>query len=712
MVLPTAKFTEMLRSTLRILSIMAVCGTLVSCAEFATPKPQVADAFLWKTTKFDLPAGQDFKWKTEQFADLKIIRYQVPGFDELPVQKKKLLYYLYMAAVSGRDIIYDQNYRHNLLIRRSLENIYNTYTGDRAGWQWHAFHVYLKRVWFANGIHHHYSYKKFEPGFTREYFAKLIKNSQTSGFHIGENESIDDLISFLSLIIFEEDIDPKRVSKDASADLITSSATNFYEGLNQSDVEEFYTNIRDTTDKTPVSYGLNSKLVRGEDGKPKEIVWKEDGMYGEAIKEITYWLTQASTVAENENQRRAFQLLIKFYRSGDLADFDDYCVAWLRDQNSDIDLINGFIEVYGDPLGFKGSYESVVQVKDPIASEKMQIIAKEAQWFEDNSPIMDEHKKSQVVGISYNMINVVMESGDASPSTPIGINLPNSSWIRKTQGSKSVSLANITNAYSQAGGSSILAEFCYSKEEMDRALEHDELSGKLHTAMHEVIGHASGQEMPGVGSYKQVLKNYASTLEEGRADLVALYYLMDQKLIDLGVMPDFEVGKAEYDGYIRNGLMLQLRRLEIGDVVEEDHMRNRQMIAKWCYEKGKADNVIEMKKENGKTYFVINDYQKLRKLFGDLLREVQRIKSEGDFEAGKNLVENYGVQVDQALHQEVLDRTESLGLAPYGGFINPKLVPVMDAAGNIIDVNIEYPDDFTEQHLEYSSKHSHLPTYN
>jgi len=697
---------------IRILTVFGFGILLLSCSRESSSPGKDMSSFLWKTTTFPASPGSDFRWKTEQFADLKIIRYQVPGFEKVSLQKKKLLYYLYMASISGRDIIYDQNYKHNLMIRRTLENIYNTYAGDRAGIQWQAFHVYLKRIWFSNGIHHHYSYKKMEPGFNRRYFEKLVKNSSIAGFQLKDGETLQSMTKFLSFLIFDENVDAKRVSKDAASDLIRGSAANFYEGVSQSDVENFYKVTRDTSDKTPVSYGLNSKLVRDTEGKLVEKTWKSGGMYGEAIDQIVYWLNLAIGVAENENQRKAFQLLVQYYQSGDLQKFDEYSMAWVRDVNSDIDVINGFIEVYGDPLGYRGSYEAVVEMKDPIASERMKVLAEEAGWFEANSPIMEEHKKKKVTGITFNVINVVMESGDASPATPVGINLPNSSWIRINTGSKSISLDNIKEAYSKAGGGEILKEFCYNEEELKLATDYDDLSNKLHTAMHEVIGHASGQENPGIGSYKEVLKNYASTLEEGRADLVALYYMLDPMLVEIGVMPGLDVGKAEYNGYIRNGLMLQLRRLEPGDVIEEDHMRNRQLIAKWCYEKGQAGNVIEKKVEGGKTYFVVNDYEKLRNLFGSLLREVQRIKSEGDFEAGKALVEKYGVQVDKELHEEVLKRTESLNQAPYGGFINPRLRPVTDAAGNILDVIIEYPDDFTKQHLEYARLHSHLPTYN
>ena len=656
-------------------------------------------------------SADDFKFLTEQFADIKIIRYQVPGFESLSPEKKKLLYYLYEAALSGRDIIYDQKYKHNLAIRRTLENIVNTYSGERSGENWDKFMEYVKRVWFSNGIHHHYSSKKMEPGFDQAYFAELTSKSDQAGFPLAEGETVEALIAKITPPIFDPAVDAKLVNKAADVDKIATSANNFYEGVTQAEVEAFYNKIAVKNDPKPLSYGLNSKLMK-QDGKIVEKVYKVGGMYDKSIIEIVKWLEKASSVAENEKQKAAFDLLIKFYRTGDLKTFDDYNIAWVEDTDSDIDVINGFIEVYGDPLGYKGTFESVVEVKDPEASSAMAVLAQNAQWFEDNSSIQKEHKKSSVKGVSYNFINVVMEAGDASPSTPIGINLPNANWIRKEHGSKSISLGNIEHAYDKASGKGMLEEFAWSEEEIQRSKKHGDVAGKLHTAMHEVIGHASGQINPGVGTPKETLKQYASTLEEARADLVALYYLMDQKLVDLGLMESLEVGKTEYDGYIRNGMMLQLRRLKAGEEIEEDHMRNRQLIAAWVFEKGQADKVVERKERDGKVFFVVNDYEKARVLFGDLLREIQRIKSEGDFKAAEALVEGYGVKVDPVIHAQVLQRSEKLKSAPYGGFINPKLIPVMDEHGNLIDVRIEYPSDFTQQHLEYSKTHSFLPTYN
>lgn len=653
----------------------------------------------------------DWKWVTEQFADLRILRYKVPGFEELPLEQKKLLYYLYEAAMNGREIIYDQNYRHNLYIKRSFENIYQTYSGEKSGDKWEAFHTYLKRIWFSNGIHHHYSTKKFEPGFHAAYFEELVRNSDAAGFPLADGETVDDMITKLTPVLFDPSVDPKRVNQ--SGDLIASSANNYYDpDVTQAEVEAFYAEKIDKTDPNPISYGLNSKLVRGEDGNLSEKVWKVGGMYGESLEQVANWLEKAAGVAENDKQKDALTKLVAYYRSGDLKDFDAYNIAWVQDTESDVDVINGFIEVYGDAMGYRGAYESVVQLTDPEASRRIEAISNEAQWFEDNSSIMDEHKKENVKGISARVINVVIESGDASPSTPIGINLPNANWIRAEHGSKSVNLANIVGAYDEASKSSgVLEEFAYNEDEIKRTKEYGSLGDNLHTDMHEVIGHASGKINPGVGTPKETLKAYASTLEEGRADLVALYYMMDEKLVEIGVMPSLEVGKTQYDDYIRNGLMLQLRRLDLGEDIEEAHMRNRQLVAAWAFEKGAADKVIEKVTKEGKTYFVINDYMKLRDIFGQLLREIQRIKSEGDYEAGKNLVEDYGVKVDQAIHAEVLERVEKLGIAPYSGFINPVLEPVMEN-GEIVDVKVKYPADFTEQHLFYSKNYSLLPAYN
>jgi len=656
-------------------------------------------------------APDNFKYSTEQFADLRIQRYQVPGFDELTLKQKQLAYYLYQAALSGRDMIYDQNYKHNLYIRRTLEAIIKTYTGDRTTPDFGKFMTYTKRVWFSNGIHHHYSNKKFLPDFSKEYFKQLIAGSDEYELPLQNNEHADDLVKKIIPIMFDPKIDAMKVNQDPKFDLVKSSAVNFYDDVTQKEVEAFYKKIVNPNDPEPVSYGLNSKLVRLK-GEILERHYKANSIYATAIVKIVEWLQKAVTVAENDQQKKALELLIEYYETGDLKKWDEYNIAWVKDTSSVIDVVNGFIETYNDPLGYRGTYESYVSIKDNEATKRIKAISDNAQWFEDNSPIMPEHKKKNVKGISAKVITVVVESGDASPSTPIGVNLPNSNWIRKEYGSKSVNMGNIVHSYNMFSKTSgVLEEFAYSKEEIERAKKYGALTDDLHTDMHEVIGHASGQMNPGVGDPHTTLKNYYSTLEEARADLVALYFLLDQKLVDIGVMPSIDAGKTAYDQYIKNGLMIQLARVQPGENIEEAHMRNRQLIAMWAFEKGKADNVIEKKIKDGKTFFVINDYDKLRNLFGQLLREIQKIKSEGDYEAGKNLVENYGVKVDQALHKEILERYKKLNIAPYAGFINPMLVPVMNG-DEIIDVKIEYPDDFTKQMLLYAKEYSFLPTYN
>ena len=634
-----------------------------------------------------------FSYFSEQFSDLKILRYQIPGFDELSFDQKKLVYYLSQAGLAGRDIMYDQNYRHNLKIRKALENIYSNYNGNKSSDEWKKFEIYLKRIWFSNGIHHHYSNDKFNPGFSSEYLEKLLSNTNTSL----DQDAFD--------VIFNNK-DIKKVNLDASKGLVKGSAVNFYgTDITEADVDDFYSKIKVPNSKKPISLGLNSKLVR-ENGKVVEKIWKLEGMYGKEIKNIMYWLTKAKEVAENEKQHKAFELLIKYYETGDLEVWDDYNVAWVETTEGDVDYINGFIEVYNDPKGYRGSYESVVQIKDFEMSKKMTALSENAQWFEDNSTIMNEHKKDNVVGISYNTVNVAGEAGDASPSTPIGINLPNANWIRVEHGSKSISLGNILYAYGNSGSSGRLDEFAYSDKEIELEKKYGEQADNLHTALHEVIGHASGLINEGVGTPKETLKSYASALEEGRADLVGLYYLPDEKLVEIGISPSAEdMGRASYDGYIRNGLITQLIRIKLGNDIEESHMRNRQLVSAWAYEKGLNDNVIEKIIKDNKTYYVINDYKKLRVLFGDLLREIQRIKSEGDYEAGKNLIENYGVKVDQELHKEVLERNSKFTSAPYSGFINPELIPIKDDAGNIIDIKVQQPKSFSSQMLSYSKNY-------
>lgn len=657
----------------------------------------------------------NFKYLSEQFADVKIIRYQIPGFENLTPKQKELVYYLYQAALSGRDILWDQNYKHNLKIRKTLEAIVENYNGDRKTPEFEKFMVYTKRVWFSNGIHHHYSTYKFTPEFSKEYFASLVKNSQSKKnskfvLPLGENQNADGLVAELTPILFDPAVDARRVNQDSNTDLVKGSAANYYEGVSQKEVEEFYNKMTDKNDPQPVSYGLNSKLVK-ENGQIVEKTWKVGGMYSPAIERIVYWLEKAVTVAENDLQKQIFSKLIEYYKTGDLKKFNEYNILWVKDTESVVDAVNGFIEDYGDPLGMRAAYESVVSIKDMEATKRADAISQQAKWFEEHSPIQDEYKKKDVKGISAKVITVVVESGDASPSTPIGINLPNADWIRKEYGSKSVTLGNIVYAYDQADSDELLKEFSWSEEEMAREKKYGSISDNLHTDLHEVIGHGSGQLKPGVGTPGETLKNYASALEEARADLVALYFLMDKKLVDIGVMPSLDAGRAAYDHYIKNGLMLQLRRLQPGENIEQAHMRNRQLIASWVYEKGRADNVIERKVRNGKTYFVVNDYDKLRTLFGQLLREVQRIKSEGDYQAGKDLVENYGVKVDQKLHREVLERNAKLNIAPYGGFINPKLTAV-EKDGKIVDVTVEYPKDFTKQMMYYGEKYNYLPVVN
>lgn len=638
---------------------------------------------------------EDNWYKVDRFSDIQVLRYKINGFDQLSLDQKKLVYYLVQAGLSGRDIIWDQNYRHNLEIRRALEGILANYQGDKNSSDWAKFEEYAKRVFFSNGIHHHYSTVKFKPEFGQDYFMTLLKESGV------------ELSAEAKEAIFN-DQDMKRVNKASGVDLIAASANNFYApGVTQKMVEEYYSKVVDKKNPRPISYGLNSTMKLDENGNIYEDVWKSGGLYGEAIDKIIFWLEKAVGVAENDKQAEALKLLIKYYQTGDLKVWDDYNIAWASATDGDIDYINSFIEVYGDAKGMRGAYETVVQIKDFDASERMKVLQDNVQWFEDNSSIQDEHKKEKVTGVTYKVVTVAGEAGDASPSTPIGVNLPNANWIRTEHGSKSVSLGNIVEAYNEASGEGMLNEFAHDEEEIERAKKYGKLGSKLHTALHEVVGHASGKLNPGVLPPHETLKNYASTLEEARADLVALYYLMNPKMVELGLMESLEVGKAEYDSYIRNGLMLQLRRLELGDEVEEDHMRNRQLVAAWVFEKGAAEEVISKVQRDGKTYFEINDYEKLQKLFGDLLREIQRIKSEGDFEAGKNLVETYGVKVDEAIHKEVLDRSAPLNIAPYSGFVNPVLVAV-EENGEITDIKINYEQQFIEQMLFYAKEYSFL----
>jgi len=674
-----------------ILSAAFVATLLWSCGNDKAEK---------LTTQEEPKVETAFNFNVEEFADIKILRYQIPGWEKLTLKEQKLVYYLTQAGLAGRDIMWDQNYRHNLKIRKALENVYTNYKGDKTADNWLAFETYLKRVWFSNGIHHHYSNDKLKPEFSQDYLKEIMSATNTT------------LVGEAFDVIFN-DQDAKKVNQAKGLDNVLESAVNFYgPDVTNADVESFYGKMKSPDPKKPLSYGLNSQLVK-EDGVLKERVYKSGGLYGSAIDEIVKWLELAQGVAENEAQGNAIGLLIKYYKTGDLQTWDDYNVAWTAATAGNVDYINSFIEVYNDPLGYRGSYETIVQINDFDMSQKMAVLSENAQWFEDNSPLMKEHKKENVVGVTYKVVNVAGEAGDASPSTPIGVNLPNANWIRAAVGSKSVSLGNIIHAYNNAGSTGRLKEFVNDDHEYELEEKYGQLADKLHTALHEVIGHASGQLNPGVGETKETLKNYASTLEEGRADLVGLYYLYNPKLQELGLVDDWKsVGMAAYDGYIRNGLMSQLIRLNLGDDVEEAHMRNRQWVSAWVFEKGQADNVIEKITRDGKTYFNINDYDKLHDLFGQLLRETQRIKSEGDYKAVEDLVEGYGVKVDQAIHAEVLERNKQFTSPPYSGFVNPVLVPETNDAGEITAINVTQPESFDGQMLFYSKNYNFLPEEN
>lgn len=679
--------------------------TAIIIGSGCTPNKQQNDQ-----TAQDINAKDTFNYIADRFADIQVLRYQIPGFEELTLPQKQLAFYLYMTGLSGRDIYCDQKYRHNLRIRKTLETILTTYNGDTTSGDYHEFLVYAKRFFFANGIHHHYSSAKMIPAFSFNYFKTLISGSDQSKLPL-DGMKMEDYLSLLQTAVFDVNADAKCVNLSADIDNVKASANNFYENVTKNEVEDFYAKLKKAGAVDQPSWGLNSKVVK-ENGKLVEKTWKAGGMYGAAIEKMVYWLEKAVTVAENETQKKTLEALIKYYKSGNLKDFDDYCISWVGDTLSRFDITNGFIEVYMDPLHRKGSYESVVSMKDMEASKRIAAIAKEAQWFEDHSPIQDEHKKKSVKGISAKVITVIGECGEAAPSTPIGINLPNAEWIRENHGSKSVSLGNIVASYNYVRSKSpMIDEFSSSPEVTERYKKFAPVCSDLHTDMHEVIGHASGQINQGVGTTDITLKNYASTLEEARADLVALCYITDQKLVDIGLLPSTEAGKAQYDYYILNGLMTQLYRIQPGDNIEEAHMRNRQLIAAWVYEHGQKDKVIEKTLRDAKTFFVINDYGKLRDLFGQLLREIQRIKSEGDFKAGQALVENYGVKADQALLKEVHARYEKLNIAPYSGFIQPKLVAVMNG-DEITDVKVEYPDDFIKQMLEFGREFSFLPVKN
>ncbi len=654
--------------------------------------------------------AEKFDYTVEQFADLQILRYRVPGFENLSLQQKELVYYLTEAALQGRDILFDQNGKYNLRIRRTLEVVYDGYKGDKNAPDFKAMEVYLKRVWFSNGIHHHYGAEKFVPGFAPEFFRKAILETDASKLPLADGQTAEQLCDELFPVIFDPTVMPKRVNQAAGEDLVLTSACNYYDGVTQEEAESFYNAMKDPKDEMPVSYGLNSRLVK-KDGKTEERVWKVGGLYGQAIEKIVYWLKKAEGVAENEEQKAVIAKLIEYYETGDLKTFDDYAILWVKDLNSRVDFVNGFTESYGDPLGMKASWESLVNFKDLEATRRTEIISGNAQWFEDHSPVDKQFKKEEVKGVSAKVITAAILAGDLYPATAIGINLPNSNWIRSQHGSKSVTIGNITDAYNKAAhGNGFNEEFVYSDTELQLIDKYADLTGELHTDLHECLGHGSGKLLPGVDP--DALKAYGSTIEEARADLFGLYYVADPKLTELGLTPDPDAYKAEYYIYLMNGLMTQLVRIEPGNNVEEAHMRNRQLIARWVFEKGAADRVVEMVKKDGKTYVIVNDYEKLRELFGELLSEIQRIKSTGDYQAARDIVENYAVKVDPTLHAEVLERYKKLNLAPYKGFVNPKYEAVTDADGKITNVKVTYDEGYAEQMLRYSKDYSLLPSIN
>jgi len=648
----------------------------------------------------------NFKIQTEQFDDIRILRYRVPGFEKLPLQQKILIYNLSQAALWGRDIIWDQNYKHNLKIRKTLEAILLSYKGNTNEDAFRKFENYAKKVFFSNGIHHHYSMDKFFPTCERDYFKQLMIESELKLLPLLSTQDLSSFTEDITNIIYNDSFDQKRVSLNTSGDLIKDSACNYYENVSQEEAIAYYSNLQ-KKHPSRVSYGLNSTLVK-ENGEVKEVYWKIGGQYSASIEKMVFWLKESVRLSENDEQRQALEKLIEFYETGDLKTFDDYCIEWLKDIHSSLDIIHGFIEVYGDPLGKKASFESVISIIDEEATKRARTISDHANWFEANSSTDQSFKKSEVKGINARAVYVVMEAGDCSPATPIGINLPNADWIRAEYGSKSISISNIIDAYDEASkGNGSIQEFAYDDQEVKLHEKYSGIASKLHVDLHEIVGHGSGKLAPHIGDPSETLKSYASTIEEARADLVALYFAIDEQLVKWGLMPSIEVGYCEYNSYIRGGLMTQLVRIQPGKDVEESHMRNRQLIAQWTYEQGKDQNIIEKKIKEGKSYFVINDYKGLQQIFGELLKEVQRIKSEGDYQAAQHLVETYGVKVDASLHQEVLNRWKLLKIAPYAGFINPdyQLIKEND---QIIDVEIHYPNDFTKQMLHYGQNYSIL----
>ncbi len=683
-----------LKNKLKIMTMSAIAMTMASCGDNQsnTEATEVA---------------QEFCYHVDRFADIEVLRYQVPGFENLSLQQKKLIYYLSEAAIEGRDILYDQNNKYNLTIRKTLEAIFLNYAGDRTTNTYKNIETYLKRVWFSNGIHHHYATDKFAPDFSETAFRLIVESLPASSLPLkAYNNDVKKLLDDICPVIFDPNLYAKRVNQQEGVDVIKKSANNYYEGVTEKEVTDFYNAMKDPNDSTPISYGLNSKLVK-ENGKLVEKVWKIGGMYSPAIEKIVGWLEKAAEVAENDKQKSVIHSLIDYYETGDLLTFDEYSILWVEDLDSRIDFVNGFIETYGDPLGIKASWESVVNFKNLEATERTEKICANAQWFEDNSPVDPRFKKETVKGVSAKVINAAMLGGDCHPATPIGINLPNANWIRQAHGSKSVTIENITSAYDQASiGNGFNEEFVWSATEIELIEKYGFQSDNLHTDLHECLGHGSGQMLPGIN--QEMLKVYGATIEEARADLFGLYYAADPKIVELGLLPNAEAYKAEYYKYMMNGLMTQLTRIEEGNNIEESHMRNRALIAHWVYEKGANDKVVELKQRDGKTFVVVNDYEALRELFGKLLAEVQRIKSEGDFESAKKLVENYGVKVDPTLHKEIRERYAKLKLAPYKGFVNPVYKPILNEEGEIIDIKVEYKESFLMQMLRYSKEYGNL----
>ena len=670
-----------------IVSFLSSCGNLKKATE---------------TDKFD--------YTVEKFADLQILRYKVHGFDELPLKQKELIYYLSQAALEGRDILFDQNGKYNLIIRRLLEAAYTNYSGDKKDTNYVNMETYLKRVWFSNGIHHHYGCEKFVPGFTPEFFKGVIEKIDPSKLPLEKGQTVAQLCDEIFPVIFDPKVMPKRVNQADGEDLILTSASNYYEGVTQAEAEDFYNKLKDPKDTTPISYGLNSRLVK-ENGKVFEKVWKVGGLYSPALEKIVYWLKKAESVTENDTQKAVISKLIEYYNTGDLKKFDEYCIQWVKDLNSHVDFVNGFTENYGDPLGMKASWESLVNFKDVEATKRTETISANAQWFEDHSPVDKKFKKEEVKGVSAKVITAAILAGDLYPATAIGINLPNANWIRAQHGSKSVTIGNLTDAYNKAAhGNGFFEEFAYSKAEVEMNDKYADITNDLHTDLHECLGHGSGKLLPGTDP--NALKAYDSTIEEARADLFGLYYLPDQKMVDLGIIPSADAFKAEYYSFMMNGLMTQLVRIQPGNNVEEAHMRNRQLIARWVLEKGAPEKVVVLVKKDGETFVRINDYQKLRNLFGQLLAEIQRIKSEGDYAAARNLVEAYAVKVDPELHKEILSRYEKLNLAPYKGFLNPVYDVTTDKGGKITDVKVSYNEGYAEQMLRYGREYSSLPNRN